>query len=129
MSFDKSTLESFVGKGVYRDPEFNWLDTVAPTSVLFLSSDKLGKNYQNDLFVGSAHNGTIYHFDLNKDRTHLILGGPLKDRIVHPPDRLDSVIFVKEMELITDLEVGPDGYLYVLSSVNHDGTLFRIIPI
>ena len=126
--FKISDLESFGGKGIYRDPEFDWLDTVAPTSVLFLNSSKLGKNYENDLFVGSVKNGTIYRFDLNNDRTHLDLEGPLGDKIANTPNELAGVTFAKGLGIITDLEVGPDGYLYVLSFPKHDGTIFRISP-
>ncbi len=126
--FDKSELEAFNGKGVYRDPEFDWVETVAPTSVLFFNSDKLGKDYENDLFIGSVHNGTIYHFDLTKNRTNLDLKGPLADKIANTPEELEGVRFAKDMGLITDLEKGPDGYLYVLSFLKHDGTIFRIKP-
>jgi glucose/arabinose dehydrogenase len=126
--FKISDLESFGGKGIYRDPEFVWLDTVAPTSILFLNSSKLGKNYENDLFVGSVKNGTIYRFDLNNDRTHLDLEGPLRDKIANIPNELAGITFAKGLGIITDLEVGPDGYLYVLSFPKHDGTIFRISP-
>ncbi len=57
-----------VGKSFKEHLDESELTTVAPTSVLFFNSDKLGKNYENDLFVGSVHNGTIYHFDLTKER-------------------------------------------------------------
>ncbi|HEX9319131.1 MAG TPA: PQQ-dependent sugar dehydrogenase [Nitrososphaeraceae archaeon] len=127
-NFKISDLESFEDKGIYRDPEFDWLDTVAPTSVLFLNSSKLGKDYESDLFVGSVKNGTIYHFDMNDDRTHLDLDGPLRDRIANTPKELAGVTFAKGLGIITDLEVGPDGYLYVLSFPKHDGTIFRISP-
>ncbi len=123
---DESELETFNGKGVYRDPEFNWVTTVAPTSVLFFNSDKLGKNYENDLFIGSVHNGTIYHFDLTKDRTHLELKGELIDKIANTVKEVEDIRFAKGMGLITDLEKGPDGYLYVLYFLDHDGTIFRI---
>lgn len=125
---DPSDLETFNGKGIYRDPEFDWVDTVAPTSVLFFNSNKLGKDYENDLFIGSVHNGTIYHFDLTKDRTHLDLKGDLSDKIANTGDNLEGVRFAKGMGLITDLEIGPDGYLYILSFLKHDGTIFRITP-
>jgi aldose sugar dehydrogenase len=127
-NFKISDLESFDDKGIYRDPEFDWLDTVAPTSVLFLNSSKLGKGYESDLFVGSVKNGTIYHFDMNDDRTHLDLDGPLRDKIANTPQELSGVTFAKGLGIITDLEVGPDGYLYVLSFPKHDGTIFRISP-
>ncbi|MFI5424322.1 MAG: PQQ-dependent sugar dehydrogenase [Nitrososphaerales archaeon] len=123
---DESELENFNGRGRYRDPEFDWVTTVAPTSVLFFNSDKLGKNYENDLFVGSVHNGTIYHFDLTKDRTHLDLKGELVDKIANTANEVKEIMFAKGMGLITDLEKAPDGYMYVLVSYKHDGTIFRI---
>jgi aldose sugar dehydrogenase len=127
-NFDKSKLESFDGKGVYRDPEFNWIDTVAPTSLLFFNSDKIGDEYENDLFVGSVKNGTIYHFDLNEDRTHLDLDGPLSDKVADTSEELGDITFAKDIGLVTDLQVGPDGYLYVLTSIKHDAVLFRFTP-
>jgi aldose sugar dehydrogenase len=127
-NFDKNKLENFDGNGVYMDPEFNWEDTVAPTSLLFFNSDKLGQEYQNDLFVGSAKNGTIFHFDLNENRTHLDLDGPLSDRVADTSEELGDVTFAKGIGLVTDLEVGPDGYLYVLTSIKYDAVLFRITP-
>ena len=111
-NFEKSRLESFDGKGVYRDPEFSWVNTVAPTSLLFFNSDKLGQEYRDDLFVGTAKNGTIYHFDLSEDRTHLDLDGPLSDKVADTPEELEDVRFAMRIGLVTDLQVGPDGYLY-----------------
>ncbi len=62
---DNSLLLNYSGKGVYGPPKFTWGIPVAPTAIKFLSSDKLGKQYKNDLFVAGANNGHIYHFDLN----------------------------------------------------------------
>ena len=47
------------------------VSAVGPTAVKFLNSDKLGKGYENDMFVGDFNNGYIYHFELNEDRTEL----------------------------------------------------------
>ena len=62
-----------------------------------------------------THKGNIYHFDLNQERTELTLTGDLRDKIADNVDELEGVIFGKGFGGITDLEVGPDGYLYVLS--------------
>ena len=126
--FDKNDLEDFGGKGSYRDPEFDWFDTVAPTSVLFFNSDKLGDRYENDLFIGSVKNGTLYHFELAENRSQLDLNGPLADKIADNSSELKDVTFANKLGVITDLEVGPDGYLYVLSDFRRDGTIFRISP-
>ena len=116
-------LIDFGGKGKYSTPEFIWNQTVGVTSIKFLDSDKLGKDYQNDMFVGNIHNGNLYHFDLSEDRNQLILDGPLKDRIANNQDELQKAILGHGFNGITDIEVGPDGYLYVLS---YAGQIFRI---
>src|SRR5919205_887444 len=119
-------LENFDGKGIYSDPEFTWSNTPGPTGIKFLNSDKLGTQYQNDLFVGDVHNGNLYHFKLNKDRTGLALDGPLADTIANDYTELSTAIFGNGFGGITDIEVGPDGYLYVVSIGL--GKIFKIVP-
>jgi aldose sugar dehydrogenase len=145
-------LVDFKGRGKYNPPEFAWFKpTAGPTAIKFLNSDKYGKEYENDVFVGDFHNGYLYHFDLNKQRTALSLKGVLQDKIANTPDELNKggIIFGKRFGAITDLQVGPDGYLYVLSlyqggdncglkkahkshcipySSSLEGTIFRIVP-
>jgi len=125
-SGDISGLVDFNGTGRFSFPEFTWKERYGPTGLKFLSSDKLGKQYENDLFLGDVHSGTLYHFDLNKERSAFLLNGPLVDKIANNTQELDGVIFGKGFGGITDVEEGYDGYLYVLSYVN--GTLYRIMP-
>jgi glucose/arabinose dehydrogenase len=126
--FDPNDLVDFNGKGHYRDPELVWQNTVGPTALLFMTSDKLGSQYVNDMFVGDVHNGRIYHFDLTEDRTHLILPPELAGKVVKTPkaDGLDKIIFGEEFGGISDLKIGPDGYLYVVSVGL--GKIFKIVP-
>src|SRR5215218_9359683 len=123
----EADLVSFDGKGKYSDPKFEWRDTLGPTAVKFLNSDKLGAEYVNDMFVGDIVNGRIYHFDLNEDRTELVLEGPLADKVAETRDTgIEDIVFAEGFGGITDLEVGPDGYLYVVS-LGH-GSIYRILP-
>lgn len=117
----------------------------------FFHSYKLGKQYENNLFVGDFVNGIIFNFNLNEDRTQLYFnrGGPLEDKVVDKVEELDEVIFGLGFGGITDIKIGPyDGYLYVLSldrggdeckpshpgracipySSTVEGHIFRIIP-
>ena len=124
-------LVDFGGKGNYSLPKFVWNSTVAPTAAKFLSSDKLGTQYENDLFIGDGNNGNIYHFDLNNDRTELALQGPLADKVANNISENQDIIWGKGFGIITDIQVGPDGYLYILS-INlpqERGTIFRIVPV
>jgi aldose sugar dehydrogenase len=128
---EPDNLIDFDGKGRYSEPEFVWNNTVAPTAVKFLSSDKLGTQYENDLFIGDANNGNIYHFDLNNDRTELVLQGQLTDKVADNISENQDIIWGKGFGIITDIQVGPEGYLYILS-INLPqgrGTIFRIVPV
>jgi len=60
-------LVDFGSKGKYLIPKFTWFRSVGPTAIKFLNSDKLGRYYQDDMFVGDIINGNIYHFKLNKE--------------------------------------------------------------
>jgi len=117
-------LEDFGGKGRYSDPEFTWNASIGVTSIKFLDTDRLGNQYKNDLFVGDAI-GRIYHFDLNENRTELDLDGPLSDKFANSDLELQDLIIGQGFDTITDMEVGPDGYLYVLS---YPGKIFKISP-
>jgi aldose sugar dehydrogenase len=131
-NFTLNDLVDFEGKGKYSDPEFAWIETVGPTALKFLNSDKLGTQYVNDMFVGDVHFGNIYHFDLTEARTELSLGGLLIDKVADSDSELEEaaagggIIFGKDFGGITDLEVGPDGYLYVVSI--GQGAIYRILP-
>ncbi len=107
-------LVDFDGTGHYSDPKFVWNNTVGVTALKFLNSTALGAEYENDMFVGDINNGRIYHFDLADDRTELALSGVLSDKVADSPDELDSVIFGSGFRSISDIEVGPDGYLYII---------------
>jgi aldose sugar dehydrogenase len=122
----EADLVSLGGKGKYSDPEFAIRENVGPTALKFLDSDKLGIQYQNDMFVGDVHNGRIYHFDLNNERTELILDGMLADKVADVDSENENIIFADGVGSITDIEVGPDGYLYVVSIGL--GKIFKIVP-
>jgi glucose/arabinose dehydrogenase len=124
--FASDSLVDFDGKGKYSDPEFVWSTTLGPTALIFLHSDKLGKQYQNDILVGSIVTGNIYHFDLNQDRTQLVLTGELEDKIAETRETGEQdIIFGEGFAGISDLEVGPDGNLYVVSL--GQGKIFRVV--
>ena len=118
-------LFSFDGKGNYSDPEFVWKETVAPTALKFLNSSKLGSQYENTIFVGDVKTGNVYNFKLGSDRKQLTLEPPLNDRVADTPDEVQSIVFGQGFGVITDIKVGPDGYLYILGI---NGSIYRIVP-
>lgn len=123
-NFDYTELVTFNGSGKYSDPEFVWNNTVSPTALLFFKSDNFGPDYKNDMFVGDYEFGRIYHFGLNSKRDALLLNGSLTDKIADNDSELQNNIFGEDFGVPTDLEIGPDGMLYVSSL--RDGAIYRI---
>lgn len=119
---------------VYSDPEFSWELPIGITGVSFATSNQFAK-YENWLFVSDSNNGNIYKFKLNPERTGFVLEDPrLQDLVVninttqkvdslHEP--MDEILFGTNVGLISDLDFGPDGALYIISL--SDGTIYRIV--
>jgi len=82
------------------------------------------------MFVGSAKKGTIFHFDLKPDRESLALIGDLADFVYSKKEDSSNIVFGENFGVVTDLKVGPDGYLYVVSASGGtgEGTIYRIVP-
>jgi glucose/arabinose dehydrogenase len=119
-------LVDFDNKGTYSLPELTWDLSVAPTALTFLDTEKLGSEYKNNILVGDINLGNIYYFKLNQDRKSLDLDKGLTDKIAQSKDELSDVVFGHGFGGITDLEVGPDGLLYVLVYDKNDGRIYRI---
>jgi len=111
---------------VYSDPEFSWEQTVAPTSILFPDSISFA-NYTDSVFVADCNNGNLYNFTLNQTRDSFVFTNPdLSDLVLNTGDDSGEIEFGSGFGCITDLEMGPDGFLYV-SSIS-DGIIYRIFP-
>jgi glucose/arabinose dehydrogenase len=119
----------FKGSGNYSTPEFTWNQTVGVTTVKFFDSNKYGSNFKNDIFIATFNGGLIYHFDLNGQRNQLLLKGPLTDKVANNDAEMNNTIFAQDFGPIgiSDLEVGPDGYLYVLT-YGQNSAIYRIVP-
>lgn len=120
------------GSGSYSEPKLTWITPIGITALKFMNSDKMGKEYQNDMFVGDINNGLLYRLELNQDRDDLVFGNAstvsdnnLDDKTIDDPKENQPLVFGQGFGGITDIEVGPDGYLYVLS---YTGSIFKIIP-
>ena len=110
----------------YSDPVFSWYHPIGVTDIEFLKSSKLGEKYKNNIFVGDINNGNLYYFQLNDTRTGLKFNlSALKDMVADNKNQLSGIIFASGFKGITDIQTGPDGYLYILSYL--DGKLYRIV--
>ena len=124
-----SGLIDFDGKGKYSPPKLTWDETIAPTAIAFLDSNNLGTQYKNDMFVGTVKD-RLLHFKLEEpNRIELVLNGTLSDKVADTPEDTEDATFAEGLGIITDVEVGPDGYLYIVSGARSlDGKVYRILP-
>ncbi|MDF2736619.1 MAG: gdhB 1 [Nitrososphaeraceae archaeon] len=129
--FDRSKLILFDEKGMYYDPVFTWVDTVAPTAITFINSKIFGEEYENDLLVGSVKQGRIFHFNLNETRTGLDLSSSeqLVDKMADVDEELESVTLGRNFGVITDIEINPyNGKIYVVDGQSKNGKIYQIHP-
>ena len=112
---------------IYLDPQLSWRDPVALTDIEFINSTKLGDKYYNMLLIGDYNQGNIYIVPLDRNRENILLdklNKNLLDKVVDDDEEADSLIFGTGFGGISDIETGPDGYLYVLSF--KEGNLYMI---
>lgn len=118
----------------YSDPKFSWERTVTPTGLVFVHSDLFAK-YKNEMLVGTCNFGQLFKFKLNEERNQLIFDTPhLQDHIANLTieneqkdfESLDEIVFGTGFGCITDVEMGSDGLLYVVSIT--DNTIYKILP-
>jgi glucose/arabinose dehydrogenase len=110
----------------YSDPAFSWRQAEGITDIEFLNSTKLGERYSFNIFVGDINNGNLYFFTVNDERDGISIDGPgLQDLVADNRDEVSAVTFGSGFGGITDIETGPDGYLYILT---FGGDLYRIVP-
>jgi aldose sugar dehydrogenase len=112
----------------YADPVFSWLRSEGVTDMEIFNSTSLGEKYAYNMFVGDINNGNLYFFTINSNRTGLDLGGipGLEDLVANNAEELNAVILGRGFSGgITDIETGPEGYLYILT---FSGDLYRLVP-
>src|SRR4029079_19802820 len=111
--------------GDYTMPEFTWNWSNGPDTIGFLNSSILGNKYANTIFVSDPANKYIYNYELNENRTGLELDKSLELKMSRDTEDLASVIFASGLGTISDIQTGPDGFLYLLDD---EGQIFRIVP-
>ena len=112
----------------YSDPKFAWEVPVGVTQLVFPLSDNF-KTYNNTVFVGNVMTNVINKFELNPTRTGFVFKNPdLGDLELNKSDNVNEIIFATGFNGIVDLDMGPDGNLYVLT-IYDGGSIYKISPI
>ena len=120
----------------FSDPELSWKFEVGPGGIGFLDSNDLGREYEDDLFMGGSRsfpqnqNGHLFRFNLTRDRLDVDVDDPrLEDGVADNLGKWElteseSLLFGRNFGIGTDIQTGPDGDLYVVS--NSTGSVFEV---
>jgi aldose sugar dehydrogenase len=119
---------------VYRDPAFSWKWEVAPGGIGFVNGRGLGAQFAGDLFMGAAtpvlEGGYLFRFNLTGKRRSIGVDDPrLEDRVAdnlgkHEITESESLLIGRNFGVVTDIETGPNGNLFVVSLTQ--GTVYEI---
>ena len=128
----------------YADPEFSWKYEIPPAGMGFMRGRGLGKEYEGDLFVGTAVEsappstvpgavpvaGALFRLQLAPNRRSLRFDDPrLRDQVADNLDKRDlteseTLLFGRDFGIGTDVRTGPNGNLFVVS-LSH-GAVYEI---
>ena len=104
--------EGITSKPGMEQPLHYWVPSIAPSGMVFLSSDKYGKAWQGNLFVGSLKFGYLNRIELAE---------PFRGKVMREHRLIEGA------GRIRDVRQGPDGLLYVLTD-SPQGRLLRLQP-
>ena len=95
-------------------PLHYWIPSIAPSGMTFLTSERYGKAWQGNLFVGSLKFSYLNRIELTSPYTGKV--------------QRESKLISEVGGRIRDVRQGPDGLLYVLTDSNN-GKLIRLQPV
>ena len=105
--------DGITAKDGMEQPLHYWVPSIAPSGMAFLSSERYGRAWVGNLFVGSMKFGYLNRIELSE---------PFKGRVVR-----EHKLLADQDERIRDVRQGPDGLLYVLTDESR-GRLIRLLP-
>jgi len=117
----------YLPNAYYADPIFSWLQPIGVTSIVFMRSARFGAGVRDEVIVGESNNGGLYRFTMNASRDDFVLTGGLADRVADSATERNLSLFGSGWGVVTDLRIGPDGYLYVVSL--YANRVYRIRPV
>ena len=105
--------EGLTAKVGMEQPLHQWTPSIAPSGMAFLTSERYGKAWQGNLFVGSLKFAYLNRIELTAPYSGKVLS--------------ESKLISELGERIRDVRQGPDGLLYVLTD-SSNGKLIRLVP-
>ncbi len=100
--------EGITAKAGMEQPVYYWTPSIAPSGMTFLRSDRYGKSWQRNLFVGALKSRYLVRLELRDGK------------VVH-----EERLLRRLGKRIRDVREGPDGLLYILTD-ERNGRIIRL---
>jgi len=122
---DPAAVLNMLPGATYQDPKFSFASAIGITSIQFLHGSSWGDAYDDAVLIGENNSGRLWLFRLNAARDGFALEGALADKVFNSGDGMTA--FGTGFMVTTDIQVGPDGAVYVASL--GAGEIYRIAPV
>jgi glucose/arabinose dehydrogenase len=106
----------------YGDPVFSWYRSRGVTCLAFMNTDRYGPAHKDTLLVAETNGAWVMQFRLNAERDRVdVKSASLQARVVKGdtvPEVMANqkeVMFATDAGTVTDMQVGPDGWMYFCS--------------
>lgn len=117
----------------YRDPALSFKHVVPPAGLGFVRGTGLGDEYEGSMFWGVAipiEGGALFRARLNGGRSRIqpddrrLRDGVVDNVTFNDLTETESLLIGRDFGVVTDIETGPNGNLYVVSLSR--GSVFEI---
>ncbi len=113
---------------VYGDPLFSWRIPIGVAAIEFLRSARFDEDLRDQCVVGESLNQQLYLFRMNSARDGFVFSDSrLHDLVADDTDERNLNRWGANWGVVSDLKIGPDGYLYVVSHIAN--RIHRIRPV
>jgi glucose/arabinose dehydrogenase len=112
----------------YGDPRFSWYTPIGVAAICFLRSARFDPDLRDQCVIGESNNSRLYLFQMNNTRNGFTFtDSRLQDLVADDSDERNLNAWGTNWGVVSDLKIGPDGYLYVISHLAN--RIYRIRPV
>jgi glucose/arabinose dehydrogenase len=125
-AYDESDLVA-LSNSDYLDPELSFKTPIGITAIGFIGSTLFPDDLVDNCVFGDNNHGNLYYCAMKPSRLEFKLPSGLGDKVADTTGERNKIQWGSGFGVVTDAQIGPDGYLYV---VNHTGNrIIRIRPV
>jgi glucose/arabinose dehydrogenase len=117
----------YLQNAVYVDPEFSFKTPIGITGVSFLHTKRFPDDLRDQLVWGDVNTNQVYLATMKANRLGFSLPAGLTDKVADTSAERDKLKWGANWAGATDIQIGSDGYVYVVGY--SAGKIYRIRPV